>query len=167
MMALSTVKQMISIFLFNFVLIYSFGVSQTNTELQHLKYVEHLDQGIMLMFQGNTPKALDELEKALEIESNHYEVHHYLSMAYEEDRRWNSVVLATTKSLELKSDNIEALYSRGKALFNLGKWEEASKTLKKAVDYAPKHARALKTLGKAQIQRRQFVEISLVKVCHT
>ncbi|HIC17903.1 TPA: hypothetical protein EYO77_07320, partial [Candidatus Poribacteria bacterium] len=112
--------KIILIFLSNFVLIYSFGVGQTNTELRHLEYVTHLDRGVMLMFQGNTPKAINELEKALAIEPNHYEVHHYLSMAYEEDGLWNSVVSATTKSLELKPDNIEALYSRGKALFNLG-----------------------------------------------
>ncbi len=160
MVVLSTVVRMISIFWSNFVFIYSFAVGQTNADLQHLKHVAHLDSGIRLMFQGSIPEALDELERSLAIEPDHYEIHHYLAMAYEEGGRWNSVILATAKSLELKPNNIEALYLRGKAFFNLGKWEKASKALQKAIDYAPKHARALKTLGKTQIQRRQFVEAS-------
>ena len=118
--------------------------------------ISRIDRGIMLMFQGQTAAGIEELEQAIALGTNQPEVYYYLSMGYSEKELWNGVVETTDQMLKLLIDDIEALYAKGRAHFNLGQWESASKALKQVVNQDPFHVRAQKTLGKTQIKIQDF-----------
>ena len=130
--------------------------SMTVSERAGSTDISHLDRGIMLMFQGQTAAGIEELEQAIALGTNQPEAYYYLSMGYSEKELWNGVVDTTDQMLKLLIDDIEALYAKGRAHFNLGQWESASKALKQVVNQDPFHVRAQKTLGKTQIKRQDF-----------
>jgi len=127
--------------------------------------IAHLDRGVMLMFQGETEAAINQLERAAELDPNRHEIQYYLAMGYTETELWNSTIDATTKSLSIATDDIESLYLQAKSYFNLGEWEMAESKLKRVIEQDPFHARALKTSGQTQLKLRQFAQAtqSLIK----
>ena len=119
--------------------------SMTVSERAGSTDISHLDRGIMLMFQGQTAAGIEELEQAIALGTNQPEAYYYLSMGYSEKELWNGVVDTTDQMLKLLIDDIEALYAKGRAHFNLGQWESAAKALKQVVNQDPYHVRAQKT----------------------
>ena len=97
----------------------------------HSIYVQHnaLERAFILMFQGDNLGAISEFEAALSIEPDHYEILHYLGMAYAQEQFWSKAAESSQRSLALMPDNIEALYSLGVAYFRLDQWEDAVVTL--------------------------------------
>ena len=91
----------------------------------HSTYVQHVERAFILMFQGNNLEAISEFEAALVIEPDHYEVLHYLGMAYAAETFWNKAAESCQHSLALMPDNIEALYSLGVAYYRLDQWADA------------------------------------------
>ena len=134
---------------------YPVSLAKTQQEQANISY---LDRGIMLMFQGQTENGIDELERAVALGTDQPGAYYYLSMGYSEKELWNGVVETTGLMLSLLTDDIEALYSKGRAHFNLGEWELAYESLKQVINQDPFHVRALKMLGKVQIKQQNFAE---------
>lgn len=124
----------------------------------HSTYVQHVEHGFASLFQGDNQGAIAAFEAALSSESEHYEIHHYLGMAYAQEQFWKKAVDAYQRSLALMPDNIEALYSLGVAHFRMDAWEAAVAPLQRVVALSPKHARGYEVLGKAQVKLRQYAE---------
>ena len=124
----------------------------------HSTYVQHVEHGFARLFQGDNQGAIAAFEAALSSESGHYEIHHYLGMAYAQEQFWKKAVDAYQRSLALMPDNIEALYSLGVAHFRMDAWEAAVVPLQRVVALSPKHARGYEVLGKVQIKLRQYAE---------
>ncbi len=124
----------------------------------HAAYVQHVEEGFIFLFQGEDQKAIDAFNSALAIEPNHYEILHYLGMAYAQDESWNKAVEVYQRSLELKPDNIEVLYSLGVVYFKLNQWAEALGPLQQVIALSPQHARGHEVLGKAHVKLRQYSE---------
>ena len=124
----------------------------------HSTYVQHVEHGFARLFQGDNQGAIDAFEAALASESEHYEIHHYLGMAYAQEQFWKKAVDAYQRSLALMPDNIEALYSLGVAHFRMDAWEAAVAPLQRVVALSPKHARGYEVLGKAQVKLRKYAE---------
>ena len=124
----------------------------------HSRYVQHVEQGFIRTFQGDNQGAISEFEAALAIESEHYEILHYLGMAYAQEGFWNKAAESYERSLALISDNIEVLYSLGVVYFKLDKWAEAVVVLQRVVELSPQHARGHEVLGKSLVKLRQYAD---------
>ena len=118
----------------------------------HSTYVQHVEQGFAQMFRGNNRGAISEFEAALTIEPDHYEVLHYLGMAYAQEEFSNKAAESYQRSLALMPDNIEALYSLGVVYFKLDKWPDAVTALQRVVELSPQHARGYEVLGKTLVK---------------
>ena len=132
------------------------SLAQTDEDARHLEYVTHVERGLMQLFHGDHRGAIPEFEKALEIEPHHYEIHHYLGLAYADISFPNKAVAAYHRSLELVPDNVEALFSLGRAYFVLGEWAKVVETLQQVIARSPMYAHAYNFLGRAQVKLLQF-----------
>ncbi len=124
----------------------------------HSTYVQHVEQGFKMLFQGNNKGAIAAFEAALAIEPEHYEILHYVGMVYASEEFGNKAVAAYQRSLALMPDNIEALYSLGVVYFKLKQWEDAVAPLQKVIKLSPEHARGHEALGKTYVKLRQYPE---------
>lgn len=124
----------------------------------HRIYVQHVEHGFASLFQGDNQGAIAAFEAALASEPEHYEIHHYLGMAYAQEQFWKKAVDAYQRSLALMPDNIEALYSLGVAHFRMDAWEAAVTPLQQVVALSPQHARGYEVLGKAQVKLRKYAD---------
>ena len=124
----------------------------------HATYVQHVEHGFARLFQGDNQGAIAAFEAALASESEHYEIHHYLGMAYAQEQFWKKAVKAYQRSLALMPDNIEALYSLGVAHFRMDEWAQAVAPLQQVIALSPQHARGYEVLGKAQVKLRKYAE---------
>lgn len=122
----------------------------------HAKYVQHVEQGFVFLFQGNNKEAIAAFESALAVEPKHYEILHYLGVAYAQEKFWNKAVEVYQRSLDLKPDNIEALHSLSLVYFKLNQWADAVEPLRKVITLSPQHARGRELLGKVYLKLRQF-----------
>lgn len=124
----------------------------------HATYVQHVEHGFARLFQGDNQGAIAAFEAALASESEHYEIHHYLGMAYAQEQFWKKAVEAYQRSLALMPDNIEALYSLGVAHFRMDEWAQAVAPLQQVIALSPQHARGYEVLGKAQVKLRKYTD---------
>ena len=124
----------------------------------HATYVQHVEHGFARLFQGDNQGAIAAFEAAIASESEHYEIHHYLGMAYAQEQFWKKAVKAYQRSLALMPDNIEALYSLGVAHFRMDEWAQAVAPLQQVIALSPQHARGYEVLGKAQVKLRQYAD---------
>lgn len=122
----------------------------------HATYVQHVEHGFARLFQGDNQGAIAAFEAALASESEHYEIHHYLGMAYAQEQFWKKAVEAYQRSLALMPGNIEALYSLGVAHFRMDEWAQAVAPLQQVIALSPQHARGYEVLGKAQVKLRKY-----------
>ncbi len=128
----------------------------------HSRYVQHVEQGFIHLFQGDNQGAIAAFEAALALEPQHFEILHYLGMAYAEEEFWNKALGAYERSLatgqaQINEKKIEVLYSLGVVYFKLDKWDKAVDVLKQVVTLSPEHARGYEVLGKAQVKLRQYL----------
>ena len=123
---------------------------------KHEEYVRHIDQGFIALFKGDNQVAISAFESALDVEPNHYEILHYLGVAYSQEKQWNKAVEVYQSSLKLNGDNIEALHSLSLVYYKLNQWSDAVDPLRKVVTLSPGHARGYELLGKVYLKLRQF-----------
>ena len=125
---------------------------------KHNQYVQHVEQAFQMLFQGNNQGAITEFENALNIEPNHFEILHYLGMAYANQESLNMAIDTYKRSLILNPDNIEALYSLGVAYFKLNQWGNSTEPLQKVIKLDPEHGRGYELLGKVFVKLRKYKE---------
>lgn len=124
----------------------------------HNQYVQHVEQAFQMLFQGNNQGAITEFENALNIEPNHFEILHYLGMAYANQESLNKAIDTYKRSLILNPENIEALYSLGVAYFKLNQWDNSTEPLQKVIKLDPEHGRGFELLGKVFVKLRNYKE---------
>ncbi len=142
-------------------IIFCFGCSLNGLYAQgtdHSTYVQNVEKGFISLFKGENANAVKAFEAALAIEPNHYEILHYLGMAYAENESWNKAVEVFQRSIDIKPDNIEVLYSLSVVYFKLNQWENAVEPLQKVTELSPRHARGFELLGKSYVKLRQYAK---------
>lgn len=125
---------------------------------EHNRYVQHVEQAFQMLFQGNNKGAITEFENALNIEPEHFEILHYLGMAYANQESLNKAIDAYQRSLTLNPENIEALYSLGVVYFKLNQWDNCTEPLQKVITLDPVHGRGFELLGKVFVKLRKYKE---------
>ncbi len=142
----------------------------------HSQYVQHVEQGFIHLFRGDNSGAISAFEAALALEPHHFEILHYLGMAYAQEEFWNKAVETYQRALEtLQTETggdadetnpqtasfgvkIEVLYSLGVVYFKLDNWNEAVDVLQEVVKFSPGHARGHEVLGKSFVKLRRYSE---------
>jgi len=61
---------------------------EIDVDTHHMEYVTHSEKGFMMLFHGDSKGAVAEFEQALAAEPEHYEIYHYLGMAYADGYFW-------------------------------------------------------------------------------
>ncbi len=96
----------------------------------YYKYISHFE-----MRQYN--KAIEHINKSIEINNEFYGYYYYKGNAYFELSKFNEAIHEYSTALELNFENSELYYKRGMALIALGKSDAAIKDFSAAIAYDP------------------------------
>lgn len=108
--------------------------------LEPNKFTTHYNVGYALLQLGQTKEAAAELEIALSKTKEPFfqaKAVNNLAVAYLDLGRNEDAAKAFSRYLELKPDSVAGLVGRGQSLYNLGKYQEASKDFLAAVQMKP------------------------------
>ncbi len=97
-------------------------------------------KGNLLFFQGKYNEAIDEYNKALEINPNDSHTWLYNGRALDNLGRYDEALAAYNKALEINPNFLLAWTNKGNVLLSLGRYEDAITAYNKALDIDPNDA---------------------------
>jgi len=103
--------------------------------------------GLLAAREGETPKAIDFFEKALQIDPDRLIVLQNLGNAYRQQKRWDDARTTLERALAIKPQDPEANYSLGMVFAQKDDNETAYRYLQKALQARPTYPEALNNLG--------------------
>src|SRR5215213_5665304 len=115
-----------------------------------------IEQGTVLLRQGNVRGAEEAAKKAIQQYPSSAEAHHLLGLIYVKARKPIEAVDAFTHALKLKPAYPEALNDLAEVYLVQGKSAEAEQALRRAIEINPKHAESYLDLAKLYEQRRDL-----------
>lgn len=119
----------------------------------------HLRIGTSFLSQGNLPRALSELLTAEELDPNNALVQNNMGLVYFFKQRYELSLKHFSRAIELNPKFNEARNNRGRALIELGRYDEATADLKAVLaDLTyPDPVKAWINLGIADFRRGEYV----------
>ncbi len=120
------------------------------------KKKELLESAQKLADQGDTPKALKELQKALELDPNYKEAHTAMGFIYSDMGQSDDAVQVFKKVISIDNNSPEAWNNLGLMLARSEKYKEAIKTFEDAIARNPKTATFYNNLGNVYYELGQF-----------
>lgn len=108
---------------------------------------EYLRSATNLFYRGNSEKALELLEKAIELNPRNAEAWANKGVVLRKLGRLMESVTAHDRAIELKPDLVQAWYNKGVALYELNRFEEALEALDRATKIKPDFAEAWNNSG--------------------
>jgi tetratricopeptide (TPR) repeat protein len=111
--------------------------------------VAYNNLGYMLIVQGQTAKAVEYFQKALEIDPNYAEAHNNLGEEFFRGKRYGEAIEHFRRAIAVSPDFAEAHNNLASVLFNQGKLDEAIEQYQKAIQLNPDFAGAHNNLGEA------------------
>ncbi len=103
--------------------------------------------GILATREGDTAKAINFFDKALESNPEHFVALENLGNAYRQQRRWADARATLERALAIKPDDAEANYSLGMVLAQNYDTKGAYEHLQKALNSRPVYPEAMNNLG--------------------
>jgi tetratricopeptide (TPR) repeat protein len=103
--------------------------------------------GILAAREGRTDEAIENFQRALQIDPDHLIALDNLGNAYREKRRWEDAKTVLRRALQLNPEDPEANYSLGMVFAQLDDTERAYEYLQKALAARPAYPEALNNLG--------------------
>lgn len=116
------------------------------------------DAALDLLTQREYDKAVEQFNKALEMEPEDTSALNNLGAAYSEAGNFERAFPYFRKALELDPDNYKAHHNYGVALANAGQHEEAKQELEKAIELNKYDARSYSVLGGVLVNMGRFDE---------
>jgi tetratricopeptide (TPR) repeat protein len=118
--------------------------------------------GILAARAGRTDEAIENFQRALQIDPDHLIALDNLGNAYREKRRWEDAKTVLRRALQLNPEDPEANYSLGMVFAQLDDTAHAYEYLQKALAARPAYPEALNNLGVLYLrtQRPQEAEKS-------
>jgi len=118
--------------------------------------------GILAARAGRTDEAIQNFQRALQIDPDHLIALNNLGNAYREKRRWEDAKTVLRRALQLNPEDPEANYSLGMVFAQLDDTERAYEFLQKALASRPAYPEALNNLGVLYLrtQRQEEAEKS-------
>lgn len=121
------------------------------------EYAElHFSKGVLSFNEGRFEEALQELERAAELEPREAETHYYLGLVHSQLRGFPSAVAAFQRALELDPALKKVHYELGVAYFNLPDYPQALQEFRQAEEYEPRRAMVPFFLGYAHYLRKEY-----------
>jgi Flp pilus assembly protein TadD len=114
--------------------------------------------GIALADQGKTADAIQQYERALQLDSNNVDAQNNLGNALASQGRWTEAIPHYEQALKLKPDSAEAHFNLGIALASQGKLAEAVQHYQRALELNPYDAEGLNRLGIALAMQGKLPE---------
>ena len=106
-----------------------------------------IQQGILALKKGELEQAETSFKKAIKLEPNHEDIHHYLANTLIQLKNFTEAVVHYKRVIELRPDFLEAYFNLSLALNELGRLDEAEKICKKLIVLKPDYAEAYNSLG--------------------
>ena len=94
------------------------------------------------IFTQNIQGALNDLEKAKQIDSSNPKIYFVLGSAYVNTTGYRDAISAFSKSIALNSDNYEAYNNRGFSFYKIHNYDSAMRDYTKAIDLFPEYLNA-------------------------
>ena len=98
---------------------------------------KHFDEGLRLYELGRYEEAIEEFDKAIELDPNDPDYHYYKGIALYELHKYEEAIEEFDKAIELDPNDPVYHYNKGLALGELHKYEEAIKEFDKAIELNP------------------------------
>ncbi len=111
--------------------------------------------GILAARAGRTDEAIQNFQRALQIDPDHLIALDNLGNAYREQRRWEDAKTVLGRALLLNEEDAEANYSLGMVYAQLNDTERAYEYLQKALSARPAYPEALNNLGILYLRTRR------------
>lgn len=109
----------------------------------------YYQEGIQLLRKKQVDAAIEQLNKALQINPQYNEAYRYLGLAYGQKNLWADASQVLQKAITYKPDDLIALKNLGVAYLRQKQYAEAEHVLQQALQYAPDDEKAQSYLAKA------------------
>jgi tetratricopeptide (TPR) repeat protein len=103
--------------------------------------------GILAAREGRTDEAIQNFQRALRIDPDHFVALENLGNAYRQNKRWEDAKSVLQRALQLSPESAEGNYSLGMVFAQLADTEHAYEYLQKALAARPAYPEALNNLG--------------------
>jgi len=114
--------------------------------------------GILAAREGRTDEAVEDFQRALQIDPNNVIALGNLGSAYRQEKRWDDAKNALERALKLSPDDAEVNYSLGMVFAQANDSEHAYEYLQKALASRPDYPEALNNLGILYIRTARQAE---------
>ena len=116
-------------------------------------------RGLGYLFKGNFDDlAIENLNKAIEQNSDHADAYYYRGAAYNFKGEVEFAIKDYTKAIQLKPDYADAYYNRGTVYFSKGKVKQAIEDYNKAIELNPDHANTYYNRAEALLHLQKWNE---------
>lgn len=105
-------------------------------EAGHEPGIVYLSRGVAYMKISNWDEAISDFDKAIEIDARNASTFYYRGTAYMLKDDYARAVSDFSRVMEIHPDHRPAIFARGVSYVNMGKGEEGSKDIKRAMAYA-------------------------------
>src|SRR5262245_43528345 len=108
------------------------------------------EAGFEALQRGDTAGAIEQLERACQLNSEDYEAHLYLGAAYGKAGRQMDAINSITRAVQLQPANAQARYNLGIAMESGGYKEQAIQAIQQALALQPDYPKAQEALQRLQ-----------------
>lgn len=119
---------------------------------------QHLDRSISFSMCGKIDQAIDEIRKAISIDSEFAQAHNKLGDYYMKKGMVKEAAASYSRSLELDPTNQNSNFDLGCSLAHLGQHDEALEYLRKALELKPSHTEIYGHIGRILMMRGELEE---------
>jgi tetratricopeptide (TPR) repeat protein len=116
----------------------------------------HLGLGAYLLTSGDARRAIDEFDRAVELDPRYAEAWHDRALAWQGLGRFDRAVRDDTRAIDLRPTYAAAYNGRGAAYRSLRQFEPALRDCTKAVELAPRHPDAYNNRGNIYYDLGQY-----------
>jgi tetratricopeptide (TPR) repeat protein len=132
------------------------GVYLKNISKKGVIGIQLLIRGKTYLDNGDFNSAIQDYNKALEINPNYAEAHHGLGRAYEEKREFDSAIAEYNKVLEINPNSADIYLNRGNVYEKKGDFDAAIAEYNKVLEINPNHTNAYYGLGDVYEKKGDF-----------
>jgi tetratricopeptide (TPR) repeat protein len=111
--------------------------------------------GLLSAREGRTDEAIQQFQKALQLDPDHFIALENLGNAYRQAKRWDDAKSTLQRALQLQPDSPEANYAMGMVYAQTDDANNAYEYLQKAIAERPAYPEALNNLGVLYLRKQQ------------
>jgi tetratricopeptide (TPR) repeat protein len=119
---------------------------------------EHFQRGNQFDEKGQAERALEEWERAIRLNPDHFEAHYNLGLAYADAGDNPLAIEELSEALRVNPDDPDTLRELGGIFLEDGRVDDAIAPLRQALERAPRDGQAARWLAEAYLAQSNFAE---------